>query len=106
MLIICIGYSSSPIFVCFARIKKAPFITTFVPIGISFNNVISLKPTTAYKSFLKKILLSNQENDYYWTNAWEDYWKNPSDKDLKSILDTRLRAFYKNILQLDEYNLH
>ncbi len=69
-------------------------------------NLISLNPNPAYKLFLKKILLSNQDNDYYWTNAWEDYWKNPTDKDLKSVLETRLRAFYKNILQLDEYNLH
>lgn len=67
---------------------------------------ISLEPTKEYKSFLKKILLSNQENDYYWTDAWEAHKFKPDDVSLRNIVEIRLAQFYKSILQIEEYNLH
>lgn len=69
-------------------------------------NLISLPPTPEYKNHLKKILLSNQESDYYWTDAWEAYQFNPADTNLKNIIEVRLRQFYKSILQIEEYSLH
>lgn len=69
-------------------------------------NLISLPATPEYKKYLKKILLSNQESDYYWTDAWEAYLFNPADNNLKNIVEVRLRQFYKSILQIEEYSLH
>ena len=68
--------------------------------------LISQKPVAEYKAHLKKILLSNQDSDYYWTNAWQDYKNNPNDSNYKSIVEIRLKQFYKSIMHLDEYNLH
>lgn len=69
-------------------------------------NLIMQEPTPEYKNQLKSILLSNQENDYYWTNAWNDYVNSPKDENLKNIVEIRLKQFYKNILHLQEYQLH
>lgn len=68
--------------------------------------IFSLKPTNEFKLKLKKILLSDQDSDYYWTNAWEDYQKNKTDENLKNIVETRIKQFFKNIMHLDEYHLH
>ena len=69
-------------------------------------NLISFKPTKEYKDYLKSILLSNQQEDYYWTNAWIDYIKNLSDENFKSIVESRLKQVYKSVLHLEEYQLH
>jgi uncharacterized protein (DUF1800 family) len=68
--------------------------------------IISQKPEPEYKAHLKKILLSNQDADYYWTNAWLDYKNNPNDSNFKSIVEIRLKQFFKSVMHLDEYNLH
>ncbi|MES2797258.1 MAG: DUF1800 domain-containing protein [Bacteroidota bacterium] len=68
--------------------------------------MFSLKPSQEYKNHLKKILLSNQENDYYWTNAWLDYKSKPDDENYKNIVEIRLRQFFKSIMHIEEYNLH
>jgi uncharacterized protein (DUF1800 family) len=58
------------------------------------------------KDFLKtQVLLSGQSNDYYWTAAWTGYQSNPSDTANKTILLTRLQAFYKYLMDLSEYQL-
>jgi uncharacterized protein (DUF1800 family) len=67
---------------------------------------ISFKATDEFKKSLKTILLSNQDNDYYWTEAWLNYKKNPNDEITKNIVQTRLLQLLKNILHLNEYNLH
>jgi uncharacterized protein (DUF1800 family) len=75
-------------------------------IETALNRLISLKPTIEYKKHLKRILLSNQDEDYIWTNAWEDYLQKPNDESIKNIVEIRLKQFYKSIMHLDEYNLH
>lgn len=58
------------------------------------------------KEFIKRsILLSGQLQDYYWTNAWDAYKANPGDAGSKVIVLSRLRAFYKYIMNLPEYHL-
>lgn len=58
------------------------------------------------KEFIKRsILLSGQLQDYYWTNAWDAYKANPSDAGTKAIVTSRLKAFYKYIMNLPEYHL-
>ena len=57
------------------------------------------------KSFLKSILLSNQITNNYWTAAWTNYTLSPSDNAKVTIVLTRLKEFYKYIMNLEEYQL-
>lgn len=60
---------------------------------------------TSKQTIKKQILLSNQEQDYYWTNAWAAHIANPADTAAFNIVNTRLQAFYKRIMNLAEYHL-
>jgi uncharacterized protein (DUF1800 family) len=53
----------------------------------------------------KQILLTNQTQDYYWTNAWNAYIGNPSDMTAYNIVETRLKVLYKYFMNLAEYQL-
>jgi hypothetical protein len=53
----------------------------------------------------QQILLSNQTQDFYWTNAWNAYLANPNDAAAYNIVNTRLKAFYKYLMNLAEYQL-
>lgn len=58
------------------------------------------------KTFLKDmILLQGQEQDYYWTNAWNAYKADPTNMMNKAIVDTHLKDMYKYIMNLSEYHL-
>ena len=61
--------------------------------------------STASKTALKnQILLSNQAQDYYWTNAWAAYISNPTAANYQ-VVYTRLRDLYKYLMDLAEYQL-
>jgi len=61
--------------------------------------------SSASKAALKKqILLSNQDQDYYWTNAWNAYISNPNNSNYQVVF-TRLRDLYKYLMDLAEYQL-
>jgi hypothetical protein len=51
------------------------------------------------------ILLGGGANDIYWTNAWLNYEAAPTDMSAFNIVDTRLRALYKYLMDLPEYHL-
>lgn len=53
----------------------------------------------------KQILLSNQDQDYYWTNAWNAYLGNPNDNAAYQTVFTRLRDMYRYLMNLAEYQL-
>lgn len=53
----------------------------------------------------QQILLSNQTQDYYWTNAWNAYLASPNDPAALNIVETRLKALYKYFMNLAEYQL-
>jgi uncharacterized protein (DUF1800 family) len=53
----------------------------------------------------KQILLSNQDSDYYWTNEWNKHIANPNDATSYQIVNSRLMALFKYLLNLSEYNL-
>jgi hypothetical protein len=57
------------------------------------------------KNFLKSILLSNQTTNDYWTQAWNNYTASPNDTAKKNIVLTRLKEFYKYVMNLEEYQL-
>lgn len=52
----------------------------------------------------KQILLSNQDQDYYWTNAWNAYISNPTNANYQ-VVYVRLRDLYKYFMNLAEYQL-
>ncbi len=58
------------------------------------------------KEFIKRsILLSGQVQDHYWTNAWDAYKANTADVGNKAVVQSRLKSFYKYIMNLPEYHL-
>ncbi len=64
---------------------------------------ISISQTS--KDQLKKdFLLTGQDQDYYWTNAWNAYIANPTTANF-NIVNPRLRGLYKYFMNLGEYQL-
>ncbi len=57
------------------------------------------------KIFLKSILLSNQTTNSYWTEAWTNYKLDPTNTGKINIVTSRLKEFYKYIMNLEEYQL-
>ena len=68
---------------------------------ILFRIDLSSTSKTALKN---QILLSNQAQDYYWTNAWNAYISNPTTANYQ-VVYTRLRDLYKYLMDLAEYQL-
>ncbi len=57
------------------------------------------------KEFIKRsILLSSQYQDHYWTDAWDAYKANPVAAN-KAVVESRLKALYKYMMNLPEYHL-
>jgi hypothetical protein len=62
--------------------------------------------TAASKQSIKKqILLSNQDQDYYWSNAWNAYIVSPAGPGNFTTVNTRLRDLFRYLLSLAEYQL-
>lgn len=60
---------------------------------------------TAQKQAVKiQILLSNQAEDHYWTDAWNAYISNPNTANY-NIVNTRLKSLFQYYLNLPEYQL-
>ena len=68
-------------------------------------HLYSLDVSAQVKTFLKSILLSNQTTDVYWTEAWTNYKLDPKNTAKINIVTTRLKEFYKYIMNLEEYQL-
>jgi hypothetical protein len=58
------------------------------------------------KKILKKnILLSGQEQDHYWTDAWNDHINDPGNNTKKAVVEIRLKNLYHYIVTSPEYQL-
>lgn len=57
------------------------------------------------KNDLKSILLSGQEQDYYWTLAWNEYEADPNNSANKQTVENRLKPVFKRLLQMAESQL-
>jgi hypothetical protein len=53
----------------------------------------------------KEALLSGQEQDHYWTDAWKEYLDNPGDPTLRNTVESRLKNLYRYIVNSPEYQL-
>lgn len=51
-----------------------------------------------------QLLLSNQQYDYYWTNAWDAYIASPTTANF-TIVNTRLKDLFRYLMDLSEYQL-
>ncbi len=58
------------------------------------------------RQFLKSILLSGQQSDYYWTIAWENYLDDPGNQMAYFTVESRLQPFFHYVFQLEEFQLH
>lgn len=54
---------------------------------------------------LKSNLLAGQQLDSYWTTAWTLYENNPDDQEYRSTVENRLKALFRQFLQLSEFQL-
>ena len=69
------------------------------------DHLYTLGVNAQVKTFLKSILLSNQAANIYWTEAWTNYKLDPTNTGKINIVTTRLKEFYKYIMNLEEYQL-
>lgn len=75
-------------------------------INDSLDILYKIDITQVSKDLIKKqILLSGQDQDYYWTNAWLLYKANPNDTVAKNTVLSRLQSLYKYFMNLAEYQL-
>jgi uncharacterized protein (DUF1800 family) len=59
----------------------------------------------SFVDLVKQILLSGQDQDYYWTGAWLTYMANPEDLENKNVILNRLNPAFQRLLQLAETQL-
>ncbi len=60
---------------------------------------------TTKQSIKQQILLSNQTQDHYWTDAWSLYLANPANTTNYNIVNSRLKTLYQYLTSLAEYQL-
>jgi hypothetical protein len=74
-------------------------------IDATFASLVSTDVSATLKANLKKqILLSGQVSDYYWTDAWNAYQASATTINF-NIVNVRLKALLKYIMNLPEYQL-
>ena len=66
-----------------------------------FRNQLSYESKKTIKT---QILLSNQQWDYYWTNAWTAYLASPTTANF-NIINNRLKSLFQYFFNLAEYQL-
>jgi uncharacterized protein (DUF1800 family) len=66
-----------------------------------YRNELSVASKAQIKT---QILLTNQQWDYYWTNAWTAYIANPTTANLNTV-NTRLKSLFQYLYNLSEYQL-
>jgi uncharacterized protein (DUF1800 family) len=54
---------------------------------------------------VKQVLLSGQEQDYYWTGAWLTYQADKNDREARTIVLNRLNPAFQILLQMAETHL-
>lgn len=70
------------------------------------DHMLQLPLSATIRNQLKKdILLSGQDQDYYWTNAWNAHIANVADQTALRIVQKRLQDLIKYLMNLPEYQL-
>ena len=69
------------------------------------DSILSFPLSTNVRAQLKKdFLLSGQDQDYYWSDAWQAFISSPTASNY-NIVNNRLMGLYKYIMNLSEYQL-
>ncbi|MBK6937784.1 MAG: DUF1800 domain-containing protein [Chitinophagaceae bacterium] len=68
---------------------------------IFFRNDLTVQSKAQMKT---QILLTGQQWDYYWTNAWSAYISNPTTPNFNTV-NTRLKSLFQYFFNLSEYQL-
>jgi uncharacterized protein (DUF1800 family) len=77
-----------------------------IVVSDSLDLLYMIDVSQATKDYLKKeVLLSGQSTDSYWTTAWNNYAGDPNNVMYKNTVSARLKALYKYIMDLSEYQL-
>ena len=71
----------------------------------SLRILLAVEVDAKEKARLKNILLSGQASERYWEESWNGYLKNENHPDAKSVVEYRLRTFFKTIMDLPEYQM-
>lgn len=66
-----------------------------------FRNDLSIQSKSQIKT---QILLTGQQWDYYWTNAWSAYVSSPTTANFNTV-NTRLKSLFQFFFNLSEYQL-
>ena len=78
-------------------------------IAASARALYSIDLSPEEQQFMKtNILLSGltgMASDHYWTNAWTTYKENPGDKAARDTVNNKLKALYRHLMDLPEYQL-
>lgn len=65
---------------------------------------VPLSPA-ALQQLKKDTLLTGQEQDHYWTDAWKAHTASPEDAEKKHVVEIRLRHLYSRLVNAPEYQL-
>jgi len=68
---------------------------------VFFRNDLSVQSKGQIKT---QILLTGQQWDYYWTNAWTAYIASPTTANFNTV-NTRLKSLFQYFFNLSEYQL-
>lgn len=75
----------------------------------SVDLLLGLPLSQTSRDYYKSILLSGQTQNFYWTDAWNDYANTPSNDPMyaqyESIVQNRLLTLYGELLKQSEYQL-
>lgn len=70
------------------------------------DHLLGVGLSVSHRAQLKRdILLAGQNEDYYWTNAWDTYLANPSNAANTKHVSTALTSLIKYMVNLPEYQL-
>lgn len=89
----------------FARTLTAPHDPNLL-ISETVDLLYRVSMSQATRDQLKKdILLSGQTSDHYWTDAWTAYMAAPTNTALFNVVNDRMKALLKYLMNLPEYHL-
>ena len=75
-----------------------------VLVSDSVKYLLAIGLTQSTRDIYKNILTNNNANAY-WTQAWTDYINNPGNVTYENIVKSRLRLMLTKLLQMAEHHL-
>ncbi len=67
--------------------------------------LLGIELSDEVRNGLKSTLLTGQDNDEYWTFAWDQFINFPDNEDYRTTVQNRLAAMFRSMLELGELQL-